>query len=192
MKKKVLLIFTFLLLAVCLYTTAYAHSGRTDSNGGHYDRETGEYHYHHGYPAHDHDGGVCLYDYDDRTGWNSGTSNGSNGSSSWGATPEPKPTLAQPLVRNNAEHINDKSNPDTWDALDYIVFTVFIVSPMAYAVIFIAMMIVTAFKDARAKKRQEAEKKRYDRNNLPKNKLSILSSTEIKRCPRLSLLLTMP
>jgi len=74
MRKKLLLIFTFLLLSVCFCTTAYAHSGRTDSNGGHYNRETGEYHYHHGYPAHDHDGGVCPYDYDDRTGWNSGTS----------------------------------------------------------------------------------------------------------------------
>ena len=31
-----------------------AHSGRTDSNGGHYDHSTGEYHYHHGYPAHQH------------------------------------------------------------------------------------------------------------------------------------------
>lgn len=39
-----------------------AHSGRTDSNGGHYNRSTGEYHYHHGYGPHDHPGGVCPYD----------------------------------------------------------------------------------------------------------------------------------
>lgn len=53
--------------------SASAHPGRTDANGGHYDHSTGEYHYHHGYPAHQHIDGVCPYDYDDRTGWNSGS-----------------------------------------------------------------------------------------------------------------------
>lgn len=38
---------------VIITTFAYAHSGRTDSKGGHYNRSTGEYHYHHGKPAHD-------------------------------------------------------------------------------------------------------------------------------------------
>jgi hypothetical protein len=40
---------------------SYAHSGRTDSSGGHYDRSTGEYHYHHGHSAHQHPNGVCPY-----------------------------------------------------------------------------------------------------------------------------------
>ena len=35
--------------------TAFAHSGRTDSDGGHTDHSTGEYHWHHGYPAHQHE-----------------------------------------------------------------------------------------------------------------------------------------
>jgi len=39
-----------------------AHSGRTDSAGGHYDRSTGEYHFHHGYPAHQHYDGICPYE----------------------------------------------------------------------------------------------------------------------------------
>ena len=72
-----------LLCAVCLLfgvVVTFAHPGSTDSNGGHYDRSTGEYHYHHGYPAHQHTGGICPYDYDDRTGWNSGTSGGSSSS----------------------------------------------------------------------------------------------------------------
>ena len=42
-----------------------AHSGRTDSSGGHRDNKNksglGDYHYHHGYPAHLHPGGVCPY-----------------------------------------------------------------------------------------------------------------------------------
>lgn len=40
----------------------FAHSGRTDSSGGHYNHSTGEYHYHHGYPAHQHTGGACPYE----------------------------------------------------------------------------------------------------------------------------------
>lgn len=42
-----------------------AHSGRTDSRGGHHDYKNksglGSYHYHHGYPAHLHKNGVCPY-----------------------------------------------------------------------------------------------------------------------------------
>lgn len=64
-----------LVLAVTLCIgSVSAHPGRTDANGGHYNHSTGEYHYHHGYPAHQHIDGVCPYDYDDRTGWNSGSS----------------------------------------------------------------------------------------------------------------------
>lgn len=61
----------------------YAHPGRTDSSGGHHDRSTGAYHYHHGYPAHDHkdldgDGKKdCPYDFDDQTD-HSSRSNGVN------------------------------------------------------------------------------------------------------------------
>ena len=45
---------------------AQAHSGRTDSNGGHRDNRNasglGSYHYHcGGYPAHLHENGVCPY-----------------------------------------------------------------------------------------------------------------------------------
>ena len=46
----------------CLLTiSAAAHSGGTDSKGGHIDHSTGEYHYHHGKPAHQHKNGVCPY-----------------------------------------------------------------------------------------------------------------------------------
>ena len=38
-----------------------AHSGRTDAYGGHYNRSTGEYHFHHGKPEHSHPDGVCPY-----------------------------------------------------------------------------------------------------------------------------------
>jgi hypothetical protein len=61
-----------------------AHPGKTDNNGGHTDSSTGEYHYHHGYPAHDHydmnGDGIkdCPYNFDDKTGYNTGNSSQSN------------------------------------------------------------------------------------------------------------------
>jgi len=40
---------------------SYAHSGRTDSKGGHHDRINGGYHYHHGRGPHQHKNGNCPY-----------------------------------------------------------------------------------------------------------------------------------
>lgn len=45
MKRKIIFIF---IICVSLFSISFAHSGKTDSNGGHYDRSTGEYHYHNG------------------------------------------------------------------------------------------------------------------------------------------------
>ena len=62
-----------LLLVPTLCIPVFAHPGRTDSNGGHTDHSTGEYHYHHGQPAHEHydiDGdGItdCPYDFMETT-----------------------------------------------------------------------------------------------------------------------------
>ena len=49
MKKRILALIVILLVTFPLMVLA--HSGRTDSNGGHYNRKTGEYHYHNGGPA---------------------------------------------------------------------------------------------------------------------------------------------
>ena len=37
-----------LILGVLFYDAGHTHSGRTDANGGHYNRKTGQYHYHGG------------------------------------------------------------------------------------------------------------------------------------------------
>ena len=82
-KRTILLCFCAVLVSY-LSINASAHPGRTDSDGGHHDGD--DYHYHHGYPAHDHldmdgDGDLdCPYDFDDKTGQNSGSS--SSGASS--------------------------------------------------------------------------------------------------------------
>lgn len=71
-RKLVLLLSAVIILMMCV--SSAAHPGRTDENGGHRDSSTSEYHYHHGYPAHQHENGVCPYDYDDKTGVSSGSS----------------------------------------------------------------------------------------------------------------------
>lgn len=67
MRCRVLSALFFIFCLITFALVSYAHPGRTDANGGHYDRSTGEYHYHHGYSAHFHDAGVCPYDYHDNT-----------------------------------------------------------------------------------------------------------------------------
>lgn len=49
MKKTIIAIF---ILVISIATLSYAHSGRTDGYGGHYNRSTGTYHYHSGKYAH--------------------------------------------------------------------------------------------------------------------------------------------
>lgn len=62
-----------LVICLSLAVIASAHSGKTDDYGGHIDNSNGEYHYHHGYPAHQHrdmDGNGsldCPYLFKDKT-----------------------------------------------------------------------------------------------------------------------------
>ena len=79
MKKRILVCLALLpAIVACLLVGVSAHPGKTDSSGGHYDQDTGEYHYHHGYSAHDHydmdgDGKIdCPYNFDDQTDHSSG------------------------------------------------------------------------------------------------------------------------
>lgn len=71
-----------ILFIIILFTVTFiiidAHSGGTDSKGGHRDSSTGTYHYHHGYPAHQHTDGICPYDYDDNTSKSSSVSSNTN------------------------------------------------------------------------------------------------------------------
>jgi hypothetical protein len=46
MKKIITTLLIIGLLAFIPFVDLFSHSGRTDSNGGHYNRKTGEYHYH--------------------------------------------------------------------------------------------------------------------------------------------------
>ena len=78
--KKYLKVLLSIFVCLMLATTAFAHSGRTDSSGGHKDNKNvsglGYYHYHHGYGPHLHPNGVCPY-----------TTNTNNSTSSNSKTP---------------------------------------------------------------------------------------------------------
>lgn len=65
--KKFFALVCFGIIAFSLAVIGFAHPGGTDESGGHYNRSTGEYHYHHGYAEHQHPNGVCPYDYNDNT-----------------------------------------------------------------------------------------------------------------------------
>lgn len=105
----------FFALLACLFllcSSVFAHGGKTDANGGHYDRSTGEYHYHHGYPAHQHydidgDGIIdCPYDFDDQTDHSSrggSSQNRSDSSQDVQSTPRPSP---QKSDDSKAKHIS--------------------------------------------------------------------------------------
>lgn len=74
--KKIAIMFMCLLL---FPYNAAAHSGRTDSSGGHHDNKNasglGSYHYHcGGYPAHLHKNGVCPYSSSAKTSSSSSSS----------------------------------------------------------------------------------------------------------------------
>ena len=72
---KICCVLLIVVFASALLITAYAHPGRTDSAGGHYNRSTGKYHYHHGYSAHQHTNGECPYDSNYNKKNNSDTNN---------------------------------------------------------------------------------------------------------------------
>lgn len=73
------IITTFLCVSLLFSNAiAFAHSGRTDSSGGHHDYKNrsglGSYHYHHGMGPHLHSNGVCPYSSTSRSTAKSSTS----------------------------------------------------------------------------------------------------------------------
>ena len=106
-KKKLISIFLVILTIISIGVNAYAHSGKTDSNGGHRDNENksglGSYHYHcGGHPAHLHTNGVCPYS----SSSSSSESNDSSSSSNVTTTAIVQATIEVMDIRIN-ENITD-------------------------------------------------------------------------------------
>ena len=118
MKKKMGRIATSIFVAICVVLVSinsYAHSGRTDSNGGHKDNKNksglGSYHYHcGGYPAHLHSNGICPYKTKSNTTSSSSKSiSNSKTSSSKTTSSSSQPVSAQPVeIKATSIEINEK------------------------------------------------------------------------------------
>ncbi len=104
--KKITRILTVLLACMLISSTAFAHSGRTDSAGGHHDYKNvsglGSYHYHHGYSAHLHPNGVCPYSSAAQT-----SSSSAKSSSSASTTSAPKAQVEKTLPTDIKAYIGE-------------------------------------------------------------------------------------
>ena len=104
-----------IVIAICLNLSfvVYAHPGRTDSQGGHTNHSTGEYHYHHGYSAHQHydkdgDGTLdCPYDFNDKTGSSSGSSKITKDSSQ--SSSKNESSSKTPVKSSTKENLSEKT-----------------------------------------------------------------------------------
>lgn len=86
-RKKIILTLLIIITSTFIGINSYAHSGRTDSSGGHKDNKNksglGSYHYHcGGNPAHLHTNGVCPYSSSSSSSKSSTSSSSSSKSSS--------------------------------------------------------------------------------------------------------------
>lgn len=113
LKKKILKTVIAIAIAMPLTTQlAFAHSGRTDSSGGHKDNKNasglGFYHYHcGGHPAHLHNGGVCPY---------SGTSSSSGGSSSSSSNSNSNTSSQQSVIAAKKKEATDSGYNSGYEA----------------------------------------------------------------------------
>lgn len=113
-KTKIISILLIILSTISTGTNAYAHSGRTDSSGGHKDNKNqsglGSYHYHcGGHPAHLHTNGVCPYSSNSSSNKRSTSSSSSKSNDSGSYSSGTKTTAITPsTIDVTAIQINEK------------------------------------------------------------------------------------
>lgn len=131
---------------------SFLHGGRTDAQGGHYDRSTGEYHFHHGYPAHDHydidgDGTVdCPYRFDDNTIHKNPNSSGN------------KDNAVDKTDKPSTNNEKAKNKITSKDIIEIILVIVFFIFP-AYGVLMFVFGEIVQFIEKLAKKLANKELK---------------------------------
>ncbi len=109
-KKIFIIILMIIYIILCFSFNCFAHSGRTDSNGGHKDNQNksglGSYHYHcGGNPPHLHSNGVCPYS----------SSKSSKSSSSSSSTKSTSTSSSTTKSSSSATYTSKKSSTDTTD-----------------------------------------------------------------------------
>jgi len=151
--------FSVLLLLFSLTFPSFAHPGRTDGSGGHWNRSTGVYHYHHGYPEHQHTNGVCPYDFVDKTGQNSGTS---------GSSTKPKQPTVEKEEPVSSESIQKEVEPTLVDRILKIIALViaflFFILPMCIGILlFVGGIFVSILMWLKERFHIETKKEREQR-----------------------------
>lgn len=114
-RAKIISIVFIVLCIILINVNVYAHSGRTDSSGGHRDNQNksglGSYHYHcGGYPPHLHNNGVCPYS-------SSSSANKSSTTSSSISSVEEK-SKKQLSTTNNLDDTNSTNNSEYSNSLE--------------------------------------------------------------------------
>lgn len=148
MKKSKLLLLLIFCVIFLIVIPASAHQGRTDANGGHYDNETGEYHYHHGYEAHQHINGICPYNHDDKTNHTSGTSYSD-------VTPKPELHIETPdpypavIVSINPTSKPNNEHKGVWDIMKNAVpwIFLFVFTPLGWILFTLIYFLFTSAKE---------------------------------------------
>ncbi|MCI9287613.1 MAG: Ig domain-containing protein [Clostridia bacterium] len=124
-KGKIISILLIALSVISIGITTYAHSGKTDSSGGHRDNKNksglGSYHYHcGGHPAHLHTNGVCPYSSSSSSKSTKTTSSSSKGrttsSSSSTTSKETKTTTPSTVAVTNIQINENIESIDVGDS----------------------------------------------------------------------------
>lgn len=155
-----------ILLTLTLLIPTSAHSGKTDSKGGHRDSSTGQYHYHHGYPAHshydmDHNGTIdCPYQFKNNTSSSSKTNtkksttiNSSNIAKSTSISESKSNSNFSLHTTSNSVSKNESKSPHLFLSLLFVLYPLWI-----YIIVFIASFLKEKFLQYKDKKTQNLEK----------------------------------
>ena len=105
-KKKIIVMFLIIITVIFVEIEGFAHSGRTDSNGGHKDNKNksglGSYHYHcGGHPAHLHTNGICPYSSSSSSSVSSKSSSSTTGTTSINTVTENTATIDVTEIKIN-------------------------------------------------------------------------------------------
>ena len=143
-----------------------AHSGKTDANGGHWDHSIGEYHYHHGYEAHQHINGRCPYNFDDQTNHDGGSSSGSSTDRIYKRSSSTSDMSKTSLsIGTSTSEVDD----------DFNILEYFFIPAIIFAIWFISHI----YKKHKAKMerlaKEEAEKQKYTKLYGHKNILELVN-----------------
>lgn len=123
-KRKIISGLVVIISVLCIGSCVYAHSGRTDANGGHRDNKNksglGSYHYHcGGYGAHLHPNGVCPYsDSASSSSSTSSSSSNNSGSASSSSSNNNSSTSNSTSSKSTSSAEEEKTTPTTILASD--------------------------------------------------------------------------